>query len=56
MLAHHKQNPLYTHFRDIIEIFKNTMSPLAWEILYVRAVRTMPPMRLNWLNSRLWDS
>lgn len=22
MLAHHKQNPLYTHFRDIIEIFK----------------------------------
>ncbi|WP_338430264.1 phosphomethylpyrimidine synthase [Synechococcus elongatus] len=22
MLYHHKQNPLYTHFRDIIEIFK----------------------------------
>jgi phosphomethylpyrimidine synthase len=22
MLHHHKQNPLYTHFRDIIEIFK----------------------------------
>ncbi|MCF2971410.1 phosphomethylpyrimidine synthase [Synechococcus sp. Nb3U1] len=22
MLAHHQQNPLYTHFRDIIEIFK----------------------------------
>lgn len=22
MLAHHKQNPLYNHFRDIIEIFK----------------------------------
>jgi phosphomethylpyrimidine synthase len=22
MLAHHKQNPLYTHFQDIIEIFK----------------------------------
>ncbi|NJL98306.1 MAG: phosphomethylpyrimidine synthase ThiC [Synechococcaceae cyanobacterium RM1_1_27] len=22
MLAHHKQNPLYTHYRDIIEIFK----------------------------------
>ncbi|MEN9204444.1 MAG: phosphomethylpyrimidine synthase ThiC [Thermostichales cyanobacterium SZTDM-1c_bins_54] len=22
MLAHHRQNPLYTHFRDIIEIFK----------------------------------
>ncbi len=22
MLVHHKQNPLYTHFRDIIEIFK----------------------------------
>ncbi|AFY73150.1 thiamine biosynthesis protein ThiC [Synechococcus sp. PCC 7502] len=22
MLAHHKQNPLYTHFNDIIEIFK----------------------------------
>lgn len=50
MLHHHKQNPLYTHFDDIIEIFKRYDVSFSLGILCVLAVPTMLLMRRNSLN------
>ena len=50
MLYHHRQNPLYTRFDDICEIFKRYDCTFSSEIPYVLVANTMRPMLHSWLN------
>ena len=48
MLYHHRQNPLYTRFDDICEIFKRY--DCTFSLGDVPVASTMHRMLLNWLN------
>lgn len=50
MLYHHKQNPLFTRFDDICEIFKRYDCTFSLGTHYVLVVSTTPPMRPSWLS------
>ena len=53
MLYHHRQNPLYTRFDDICEIFKRYDCTFSSVTRCAPVASTMHRMPLNWLNCTL---